>query len=83
MKKYFTTSVGRLRLVGFLEGVSLLILVFVAVPLKYIWHNPELVKTINTDEKNNKDESIWLAEVPLLQMQKPEMLNYIPYGQEH
>jgi integral membrane protein len=46
MKKYFTTSVGRLRLVGFLEGVSLLILVFVAVPLKYIWHNPELVKII-------------------------------------
>ena len=46
MKKYFTTSVGRLRLVGFLEGLSLLILVFVAVPLKYIWNNPELVKTI-------------------------------------
>jgi len=36
-------------------------------PLVHI-HNPELVKTINTDEKNNKDESIWLAEVPLLQI---------------
>jgi integral membrane protein len=46
MKQYFTTSVGRLRLVGFLEGVSLLVLVFVAVPLKYIWHDPEWVKTI-------------------------------------
>ena len=36
-------------------------------PLVHI-HNPKLVKTINTDEKNNKDESIWLAEVPLLQI---------------
>ena len=46
MKKYLTTAVGRLRLVGFLEGVSLLVLVFLAMPLKYIWNNPEWVKII-------------------------------------
>jgi hypothetical protein len=35
MNKYFTTHIGRLRLVAFLEGISLLILVFVGMPLKY------------------------------------------------
>ncbi len=46
MKKYFTTSIGRLRLLAFLEGVSLLFLVFIAVPLKYYGGNPLLVKSI-------------------------------------
>jgi hypothetical protein len=36
-------------------------------PLIHI-HNKDLVEAINTDEKNDKDESIWLAEVPLLQI---------------
>jgi hypothetical protein len=36
-------------------------------PLVHI-HNTDLVEAINTDEKNDKDESIWLAEVPLLQI---------------
>lgn len=40
MKKILTTRVGRLRLVGLLEGISLLLLVFVAVPAKYFWDNP-------------------------------------------
>ena len=44
MAKYLTTSVGRLRLLGWLEGVSLLVLVFVAVPLKYWRHDPSLVR---------------------------------------
>lgn len=39
-----TTKIGRLRLLGFLEGISLLALIFIAVPLKYILHNPELSK---------------------------------------
>jgi integral membrane protein len=34
------TKVGRLRIVGLLEGLSLLFLVFVAVPMKYYWGNP-------------------------------------------
>lgn len=34
------TKVGRLRIVGMLEGASLLFLVFVAVPMKYYFKNP-------------------------------------------
>lgn len=40
------TNVGRLRLLGFLEGLSLLLLVFVAVPLKYRWDDPSLSKIL-------------------------------------
>ena len=36
----FKTKIGRLRIIGFLEGISLLTLVFVAVPMKYIFHYP-------------------------------------------
>lgn len=46
MTNYFTTTIGRLRLIAFLEGISLLILVLVAVPLKYLLDNPALVKAI-------------------------------------
>ncbi len=40
------TNTGRLRIIAFAEGISLLILVFIAVPLKYMAHNPEWVKTL-------------------------------------
>lgn len=43
MTKYLRTTIGRLRLIAFLEG-GLLLLVFIAVPLKYYWENPFLVK---------------------------------------
>ncbi len=46
MKHYFITSVGRLRVLAFLEGVSLLVLVFVAVPMKHFFDNPAAVKAI-------------------------------------
>ena len=46
MIHFFATALGRLRLLAFLEGVSLLLLVFVAVPLKYAANNPSLVKAI-------------------------------------
>ncbi|MCX6219100.1 DUF3817 domain-containing protein [Spirosoma sp.] len=46
MKKLLTTKVGRLRLIGLLEGLSLLILLGIAVPLKYAYANPSLVKAI-------------------------------------
>lgn len=46
MKKYFTTTIGRLRLFAFLEGISLLILVFIAVPLKYYFGNPSVSKSL-------------------------------------
>jgi integral membrane protein len=39
-----TTELGRLRLLAFLEGISLLVLICIAVPLKYGWHNPAMVK---------------------------------------
>lgn len=46
MKKYFTTTIGSLRLLALLEGVSLLLLVFVAVPLKYYFDNPSMSKNL-------------------------------------
>jgi integral membrane protein len=35
-----------LRVVGFLEGISLLLLVGIAVPLKYLAHDPSWVKAL-------------------------------------
>ncbi len=46
MMNLLSTSVGRLRVLGFLEGVSWLVLLFIAVPMKYIGHDPSLVKAI-------------------------------------
>lgn len=40
------TSVGRFRLVGILEGASLLLLFGVAMPVKYILGNPSLVQSV-------------------------------------
>ena len=42
----FKTKIGRLRIIGFLEGLSLLVLVFIAVPLKYLFDDPFLTKSI-------------------------------------
>jgi integral membrane protein len=38
------TPIGRLRLLGYVEGLSLLVLLFIAVPLKYAAENPSLSK---------------------------------------
>lgn len=46
MKHFITTPIGRLRLLAFLEGSSLLVLVLIAVPVKYLMNNPALVKAI-------------------------------------
>lgn len=46
MKTLLKSSVGRLRLLALLEGVSLLILLGIAVPLKYVFANPALVRSI-------------------------------------
>lgn len=46
MKKFLNSGIGRLRLVGFLEGVSLLLLVLIAMPLKYLAGNAAWVKSI-------------------------------------
>lgn len=46
MKQFMNTKLGRFRAVAFLEGVSLIVLVFVGMPLKYLWEQEILVKTI-------------------------------------
>ena len=40
------TPVGRLRVIAFIEGVSYLVLLGVAMPLKYFAGIPEAVKTV-------------------------------------
>jgi integral membrane protein len=40
------TSIGRLRLIGMAEGTSLLLLLFIAMPLKYWAGKPEAVQLI-------------------------------------
>ncbi|MGV2622938.1 DUF3817 domain-containing protein [Halobacillus sp. ACCC02827] len=37
------TTIGKLRVTGFLEGLSFLFLLFISMPLKYIWDIPEFV----------------------------------------
>lgn len=46
MIQLFSTKIGRLRLLGFLEGLSLLFLLFVAVPMKYIGNDPSFTKLL-------------------------------------
>jgi integral membrane protein len=40
------TKIGQLRIVAFLEGISLLVLVFIGMPLKYWLSSPTMVKTM-------------------------------------
>ena len=40
MLQLLKTNIGRLRIIAFLEGLSLILLVFVAVPLKDMLGNP-------------------------------------------
>ena len=42
MMQLFKTKVGRLRIIGFLEGISLLLLIFVGMPLKHLFGNPSV-----------------------------------------
>jgi integral membrane protein len=48
MLELFNHSVGRLRIIGFLEGISLLVLLFIAVPLKYALGMPALASIVGT-----------------------------------
>lgn len=38
------TPIGRLRVIGMAEGISLLLLLLIAMPVKYVLHIPEPVK---------------------------------------
>jgi integral membrane protein len=40
MFRLLQTKTGRLRIVGMLEGISLLLLLFIAMPMKYMFDNP-------------------------------------------
>lgn len=48
MQHLLRTKIGRLRLLGFLEGLSLLVLIGIAMPLKYIWHAPGLTQVMGS-----------------------------------
>jgi integral membrane protein len=41
-----STLLGQLRLIAFLEGLSLVLLLFVAMPLKYMAGMPAMVKIV-------------------------------------
>ena len=41
-----SSVIGRLRVVGFLEGMSFLILLGIAMPLKYMFGMPQLVQVV-------------------------------------
>jgi integral membrane protein len=41
-----TNSIRLLRRVGLIEGISMLVLLFIAMPLKYIWDQPGAVKVV-------------------------------------
>ncbi len=45
MTKFLTTDVGRLRALGFVEGLSFIVLVVVGVPMKYFMSDPSIVKS--------------------------------------
>ena len=43
---FLVTTMGRLRAIGFLEGLSFIILLGVAKPLKYLAGQPEAVRVV-------------------------------------
>lgn len=42
------TKIGRLRIIGMLEGISLLVLLFIAMPMKYYFGNPVATQAVGT-----------------------------------
>jgi integral membrane protein len=46
MEEILKTKLGWLRITAFLEGVSFLLLLGIAMPLKYIWGMPEWVRAV-------------------------------------
>lgn len=46
LRMKLSTSLGRLRLLGFLEGLSFLVLLGIAMPLKYFAGQPGYVRVI-------------------------------------
>jgi integral membrane protein len=48
MSNFLKTALGRLRIIAFAEGISYLILLFVAMPMKHIWGQPNAVRSFGT-----------------------------------
>jgi integral membrane protein len=46
MKQLAASAIGRLRLVGFAEAISWILLLLIAMPMKYIGNNPLPVKYV-------------------------------------
>jgi integral membrane protein len=46
MDSLIKTKLGWLRIIAFLEGISFLLLLGIAMPLKYIWEMPEYVRVV-------------------------------------
>ncbi len=46
MNKLLETPLGKLRILGFGEAISWLLLLGFAMPLKYIWHQPMPVRYV-------------------------------------
>ncbi len=46
LQELFKTTLGRLRVIGFLEGLSFLILLGIAMPLKYLAGMPGAVQVV-------------------------------------
>jgi integral membrane protein len=46
MLKLFQTALGRLRVIGFLEGLSFVVLLGIAMPLKYFAGEPAAVRVV-------------------------------------
>lgn len=44
--QWLKTSIGRLRVIGFAEAVSFLVLLGIAMPLKYLYHEPGAVRVV-------------------------------------
>ena len=42
------TTLGRFRVIAFAEGVSFIILLFIAMPLKYFWGQPNAVRAFGS-----------------------------------
>ena len=48
MRKMYYDMLEKLRKVGIIEGISLIILLFIAVPIKYILGEPLLVRIVGS-----------------------------------
>jgi integral membrane protein len=87
MLELFTTKLGRFKLIASIEGISFLVLVGIAVPLKYVWGQPWLVSNIGMVHGilfilylfniiQNKIELGWATGKTILAM----LLSIVPFG---